>query len=290
MSLNIPKKIWVYVERLYIHKYKSEKFKDLLKGYDIEYDNPLYEGFDEVKSYYTFMSEEDYRFADFMQTVPNYKYLMILERIVFDENLKETEDDNWNYYGEFINNWYPTILEILQLSDVKIDWENKKLQFKDKEHLPSSDDLLPYAFNDPFLDYIRKEINESYERRLYLSVMFLSRKLLEVVFVRVLEIVFPKIKNGSYAEENHNLWYDKHHNSYRGFSELIENMKKNASLFHEDKDLILELCTYVKPFKDETNSNVHDDYKIPNENYIAQWKVSYIINLARKVFRKYCNP
>ncbi len=290
MAINIPKKIWLYYERLYLHVYSIEEFKILLKEFDLEYDYPLYMDFDTIKTKYTFMSEENYAFADFMQTVPTYKYLGILERLVFDLKIKETQKDKWNYYGEHINNWYPTILEILQLAGVKINWVKEKLYYDDKDYSPSGEDFLPYQFNDPFLDYIRKEINESYERRLFLSVMFLSRKLLEVIFTRILEVVFPKIKNGTYCEENHNLWFDKNRNSYRGFGELIENTKMNSLSFHEDKNLIEELCTYVKPYKDETNSNVHADYKIPDENYISQWKVAYIVNMARKLFKKYCNP
>lgn len=84
--------------------------------------------------------------------------------------------------------------------------------------------------------------------------------------------------------------YNKNRNGYRDFDELIENAKNNSISFHEDKDLIVELCVFVKPFKDETNSNVHNDYKIPDENYINQCKTSHIINLARKIFKKYCNP
>ncbi|HYX10061.1 MAG TPA: hypothetical protein VE912_25260 [Bacteroidales bacterium] len=236
------------------------------------------------------MSEEDFKFANFMQTVPTYKYLKILERIVFDSKIEQTKDDDWNYYGEYIKYWYPTVLEILKISDIKIDSKSETLIFTDMEYMPGGEDLLPYSFNDPFLDYIRKEINESYQGRLFLSTMFLSRKLLEVIFTRVLEVVFPKIKDGKYSDSNHNIWYNKGRNGYRNFGELIDGARKNSISFFEDKDLIEELCSYVKPFKDETNSNVHDDYKIPDENYIAQWKVAHIVNIARKVFRKYCNP
>ena len=290
MALNIPKKIWVYAERLFISQYSVKEFKKFLREFDIEYDNKLYKKFNTTKILYNFMSKEDYTFANFVQTVPNYKYLQILERIVFDSKIRESKNEGWNYYGEYIKHWYPIILDILKISEIKVDRKNHKLIYIDEEYIPTGDDLLPYSFNDPFLDYIRKEINESYERRLFLSTMFLSRKLLEVVYVRVLEVVFPKIINGKYSESNHNIWYNKERNNYRGFEELIEGAKNNSKYFQEDKNLIEELCAYVKPFKDETNSNVHDDYKIPDENYIVQWKVTHISNMARKVFKKYCSP
>ena len=236
------------------------------------------------------MSKENYDFANFMQTIPNYKYLQLLERVVFDSKIIETKNDNWNFYGEEIKHWYPTILSMLKISGIKIEKKSNKLIFDDVDFTPTGDDFLPYQFNDPFLDYIRKEINESYKGRLFLSTMILSRKMIEVIFTRVLEIVFPKLVNGKYSEYNHNIWYNKKRNSYRDFGELIDNTKINSRFFHEDKELIEELCAFVKPFKDETNSNVHNDYKIPDENYISQWKASHIINLARKVYKKYCNP
>lgn len=290
MALNIPSKIWVFVERLYIHIYDNETFQTFLKEFDIDYNNPLYNEFTTTKILYTFMSEENYSFAKFIQSVPSYKYIKILERIVFDEKIIETKKDNWNYYGEAIEHWYPIIIELISLSGIQIDEANKKLIFLVDEYVPSTDDFIQHSFNDPFIDYIRKEINESYQRELYLSVMFLSRKLLEVIFIRVMEIVFPKISNGKYSEQNHSLWFDKNKNNYRNFGKLILNTKAKALTFQEDKELIEELCSIVKPFKDETNSCVHDDYKIPDVKYIQEWRVSYIINLSRKVFKKYCNP
>src|SRR5207244_12030877 len=125
---------------------------------------------------------------------------------------------------------------------------------------------------------------------LFLSVMFLSRKLLETTIVRLFEVVFPKIKEGQYSEENHALWFDKSKNKFHGFETLLENLKDNAVAFHEDSALVLEFVGLVKPFKNETNSCVHADYKVPDEGSLKPWKIPYLANLARKLFRKYCNP
>lgn len=97
MAIKIPKKIWVYVERLFICQYSAKDFKKLLKEYDIVYNNKIYGKFATTKTLYTFMSEENYDFANFMQTVPNYKYLQLLESVVFDSKIIETKDDKWNY-------------------------------------------------------------------------------------------------------------------------------------------------------------------------------------------------
>ena len=290
MGLNLANKVWVYAERLYISTHSADEFIQILKGFGINYNNELYEQFKHTKPLYTFMSNEDYAFADFMQTVPTYKYLAILEPIVFDEKVIATKKDNWNYYGEYIKNWYPNLIELLELAEVRIDYTNKKLIYEDKEYEPSTADFLPHSFNDPFLDYIRKEINDGYQRGLYLSVMFLSRKLLEVIFVRLFEVVFPKIVGGEYNADNHNLWFDVRKNAHRNFDTLLDNLKDKALAFHEGKDLILELCGFVKPFKDETNACVHKDYKIPNSKYVNSWRIEHLVNMARRLFKKYCNP
>jgi hypothetical protein len=213
---------------------------------------------------------------------PNSKYLKILEKIIFDRKVIETKTDNWNYYGEDIRNWYPSLIELLDFARVKIDGKHKKLTYLDEDYESKSEDFLPHAFDDPFLDYIRKELNESYEQELYLSVMFLSRKILEVIFIRLFEVVFPKLVNGKHCADNHNLWYDRKRNGYRSFTELIDNLRDNASAFHEDKSLILDFCSIVKSLKKETNSCVHSDYKVPD--------AGYVVNLSIKLFKKYCNP
>lgn len=282
--------MWVYTERLYIHIYSEDKFLQFLSGFGINYKNELYEQFNQTKPRYTFLSNEDYEFANSMQIVPTYKYLRLLESILFDEKIIATRDDNWNYYGEYIKNWYPTLIELIELAEVQIDYNNKRLLYKDKEYEPSTNDLLPYFFNDPFLDYISREINDGYQRGLYLSVMFLSRKLLEVILVRLFEVVFPKIVDNEYNSDNHNLWFDVKKNSHRNFDALLDNLKVKATAFHEDKDLILELCSSIKPFKDETNACVHKDYKIPNSTYVNSWRIEHLINMARRLYKKYCNP
>jgi hypothetical protein len=289
MNLNLPKKIWVYVERLYITCYDTTAFKKLLRKFDIQYDNKLYRQLKTIdKPFYVFMSNEDYTFADFMQSVPSDKYLQILEPIVFDDKIIATQRDNWNFYGESIKRWYPIVTQLLSVAGVGLDKNFRKLVFKPIASGSSNQDFLAYSFNDPFLDYIRKEANDSYQQKHFLSVMFLSRKILEVCIVRLFEVVFPKIVRGNYNADNHSLWFDTKRNSFRSFDSLLDNLKVNAAAFHEDKDLVLQLCALVKPFKDETNSCVHDDYKIPDPTYLSSWRIDYLISLARKLYLKYC--
>jgi len=294
MSLNLPKKTWVYAERLYIHIYNPNEFIKLLENFGIEYSNPEYNHFEGYHGtpipIYKFMSQEDYTFANFMQMVPAYKYLKVLEPIIFDAKVIATTKDNWNYYGEFIKHWYPDLVELLKLAGVDIEESKKKLNYEEEEYIPNQADFLPHAFNDPFLDYLRKEVNESFQHGLFLSVMFLNRKIIEVILARLFEVVFPKLVNGKYDAGNHALWFDVTKNSYHNFGVLLDNLKTQAADFHEDNDLILEWHSLVKPFKNETNSCVHDDYKIPDETYIRSWRIQYIISIGRKLFRKYCNP
>lgn len=290
MTLTLNKRVWVLAERLYIHCYNFQHFLKLLKKDEIEYSGETYEKFGTTKGFYTFMSEDDYTFATFMELIPAYKYLSVLEKIIFDIRVKATANDNWNYYGEPIRNWYPELIDLLKLAGIQIGYDSLKLTFPEVEQPAERKDYLPDGFGDIFLDYIRKEINEAYKSGWYLSVMFLSRKILEVTVVRVFEVVFPKLKNKTYCPENHQLWYDINHGRYHNFETLLDNLKLKAKDFHEDEGLVLEFISLVRPFKDESNKHVHFDYKIPDEQYINQWKIPKIVGLARRLFRKYCNP
>jgi hypothetical protein len=128
------------------------------------------------------------------------------------------------------------------LANLTIDFDNKEIGDYQTTDLEESCDFLKNQYNDQFLDYIRKEINESYDNQLYLSVMILSRKLLETNIIRIFEVVFPKLNPSSgYEESNHNLWYDKGKRRYHDFEVLIDNLKNNSSKFYEDRDLIEEI-------------------------------------------------
>lgn len=290
MAVTINKKVWVLVERLYIFIYKENSFLEFLKSHNIQYENEAYKSFNTIKGQYTFMSEDNYDFSECMSLVPTYKYIDILKPIIFDKSIIETKDDNWNYYGEFIKNWYPDLIDLLKLAGFIIDYEKELFYLPEDVEDAESQDFLPMTFSDIFLDYIRKEINEAYERDLFLSTMFLSRKIIEAVIIRIYEVVFPKIINKTYSEVNHSLWYDKNRGSNRNLDILLENLKENATSFHEDKDLIIQVVTLIKPFKNETNVCVHNDYKIPDSKYIETWKIPYIIGVVHKLFKKYCNP
>src|SRR3989344_366601 len=223
MSLNLNQEIWMYVERLYMHCYNSESFKLFLQKYGIEYDNSFYAEFNKTEPLYKFMSVPDFSFAHFMQTIPTYKYLKLLEKIVFDETIIATRKDGWNYYGTYIKEWHPRVVELLRATGVLLDPDLKKLLHSEEEKQFEGPDFLPYDFNDLFLDYIRKEINESYTNGQLLAVIVLSRKLLEALIIRIMEVMFPKLVSGVYKEQNPELWYDKERNIYKGFEKLLSN-------------------------------------------------------------------
>lgn len=290
MALSLNRRVWVLAERLYIHCHSPKEFLDYLRGFDIDYPGGQYDDWGVTKVEYTFMSEENATFAEFMLRVPSYKYLKVLQPIVFDGCVQSTASDNWNYYGEQIRNWYPALLDLLHLAGVTVDRSACTLSFDEPGQLADTADFLSTAFNDPFLDYVRKEINEGFDARRYLTAMILSRKLLECTVLRLFEVVFPKIKNGAYSETNHSLWFDKGRGRFHGFDVLLDNLKDNAAAFDEDRQLVRDFVSLTKPFKDETNSYVHADYKIPDENAVRGWKIPYVCDMARRLFRKYCNP
>lgn len=177
MALAIAKRAWVLTERLFIHAYDNDAFLRLLRQHDIDYHGDPYRDLATTKGLYTFMSEENYEFPRVMELVPSYKYLPLLEDIVFDPKVQKTESDNWNYYGEFIKNWYPDLIDLLKLAGIEVDLDQRELRHPEPPVAPEQRDFLPDEFGDSFIDYIRKETNECKQNNLNLSVMFLARKL-----------------------------------------------------------------------------------------------------------------
>ena len=288
--LTVNKRVWVLAERLYIHAHKAKDFLRLLRQHEIDYSGEIYSQLKTTKGLYTFMSQDDYAFADFMDLVPAYKYLPLVRDIVFDLEVQRTAQDNWNYYGEYIRNWYPQLLDLLNLAGLQVDEQARQITYPEVEPPPDTQDFLPEAFGDVFIDYVRRETNEAHNEELFLSVMFLSRKLLESVVVRLMEVVFPKLVNRTYSQDNHSIWFDTGRGRYHNFDVLLDNLKANAKAFHEDEGLVGEFISLVRPFKDETNKYVHYDYKIPDSRYVNEWRIPRLVALARRLFRKYCNP
>ena len=289
MNVVLNNQIWQYIERLYIHCYGVDKFITFLKSKEVNIKDDFYSNFD----VYVFMSTETYEFARFMQNVPSYRYLPILEKIIFNTKIKVTESDNWNYYGTYIKNWYPKLIEQLTGSGIIIDKQNETIRhgYQDQVISDGESDFLQYSFNDPFLDYIRKEINESHNNGQYLSVMILSRKLAECIIIRVFEIVFRKQdENGTYCQLNHDLWFDMTKNKFQNFDTLLTNLKNNSSQFQEDKDFVEEIYALVKPFKNEINRVVHYDYKRPDKECVTKRNIPDIFDKLGKLYKKYCNP
>lgn len=190
MSLIVYNKIWQLTEKLYIHCYGIDGFVSFLESHEVKLPDGFYNNFE----IYSFMSTEQNQFAQHMQGVPSYRYIPILEKIVFDEKIKNTKRDNWNYYGIYIRDWYTELIRQLKRRKLNIDNNNSKLTYMGHEivHVQTGSDFLKYNFNDPFLDYIKKEINETYHNGHYLAVMVLSRKLIECLIKRIFEIVFRK--------------------------------------------------------------------------------------------------
>lgn len=292
MSLLINNRIWELAEKLYIHCYEVDGLVNLLRSQEINLPEDFYSTFE----VYSYMSTTQTRFAQFMQRVPAYRYLPLLERIIFDDDgrVANTARDNWNYYGVYIRGWYPEIIRLLtEIDGVEVNTIERQISYQDVQIERNQDnpDFLEYNFNDPFLDYIKKEINESHNSGHYLAVMILSRKLIECLILRVFEIVFRKMdENGTYNGTNHALWFDTTRNRILDLEILLENLKNNAANFHEDKDFVEEICTLIRPLKNEMNKVVHRDYKVPQLEDVTKWDIPGIFNKLGKLYRKYCNP
>jgi hypothetical protein len=254
------------------------------------YPGQTYADFGQNKPLYKFMSEPNFEFAEFMKKIPTHQYLRILEAFAFNEDIRSTTDDGFNYYGEKINRWYPEFIQLMELAGINVDLATKKLIYNPAEIAPPADELFSFVFGDVFLDRIRIEANDANKSQLYLSVAFLTRKMIEVVAIRLLEVVFPKLVSGAYDANNHDLWFDRSKGTYRGLSSLLETIKLRANHFHEDENLVLKFHGLAEPLRKEANACVHCEFAQPDGQFVAKYRFAYAIQLAHRLFRKYCNP
>lgn len=125
MTFPIKNEVWYYVERLCLHVHKgSQNFIGLLGSFDIEYEKEY------LTDIHSFMDAHDHSIENFMSNISHDTCLKILKKIVFDDDIKSTQTSNFNYYGERVNGWYPKVIELLNSSNIEIDYENKTLKEK----------------------------------------------------------------------------------------------------------------------------------------------------------------
>src|SRR6266496_2716895 len=79
---------------------------------------------------YTFMSQENYSFVNYMKNVLEKKYISLLERIIFDPKVMATKRDSWNYYGEPIKKWLFIVHELLISNGIQLDSHNFRLIYQ----------------------------------------------------------------------------------------------------------------------------------------------------------------
>lgn len=286
MNSLINDQIWQYVEKIYIHCYELDGFLKFIKSKNIELPASIYDNFE----IYRLMSTDNHDFAEFMRSISIYKCLPILSEVIFDVKIQSTQSSSWNYYGTSIKNWYPQLKNQIEQAGFAIDNANKEIYPKD-DVIPNlrRRELIELDFSDPFLNHIKKEINECYIEEHFLAVMILSRKLAECLIIRLMERVFPKYQNNTYSSQNHSLLCDIRKN-YRihDLSVLLENIKDNAVAFQEDRDLVKDTYSLVKPFKNEINKMVHKDYKNPIKENVDIWDISRMMSMLWKLYKKYC--
>lgn len=194
-SLTINKEVWNYVEKLYLHCYKSsEKFTEFLSKHEIEYYSrfyPLNRKGKDYRKFYEYMKTENNDFANFMaEEVASYKYLNVLEEIIFDEDIRKTEGDNWNYLSKPIKNWYPSLISFSKKAGLNIDFKEKKLVYEIKK----DEYFVINNFESSFWDIVHKRIvkvsKNKFEDLYYADAVESAFK---EVNVRVKKIVYDKI-------------------------------------------------------------------------------------------------
>jgi len=278
-------KIWLLIEKLYIHCYGIDGFSDFLKNNDINIPNDFYPEFE----IYSFMSLDDIRFPEFMEKIPCFKYYKVVKNVIFDGKIRNTQYSNWNYYGIFIKHWYPDLIKLLDESGITVD--NERGEIIEEEIIITSEDFISYNFAEPLIENLKKEINDCYRSGNFLATTCLCRKLSEILLIRIAEKIFPKRdQNGIYIEDNHRIWYYREKGRYQSFERLMENMEEKISSFDEDKEIMSEIFSRLKIFKDYANKAVHYDFVHPESiSELTNTNIDKTLNMLGKCFRKYCN-
>jgi S-layer protein (TIGR01567 family) len=138
MAKSLNEHIWSLVERLYIHVYTPNQFIQLLNENGIDYQSSSYSGlFDLDKkgsegalnpNGYNFMKNGNNHIAHLMKKFPIQEQFDLLSQVIYDDAITETKEDGWNYFQEYVKDWYPAIIEYLEDAKVEFDYEGKSLE------------------------------------------------------------------------------------------------------------------------------------------------------------------
>ncbi|VVB86201.1 Uncharacterised protein [uncultured archaeon] len=263
-KMKLHPKIWTHVRKMYDHYYGSN-FKDvLLSLLEIEEEDANYSIFNKL-------SFED--------------GLVVIKDLLENNEVKKDRTNNWNYFGDFISEWRPQLIEYLRDNGIEYNEETKNFILTSGEPIPliapktQLSNLVDIDFQDFFYNKLRDEINTAYRMELFTSVMLLSRKLFENLLIEILRFKYPPNQPG-----NLEIYYVTRDQKFQNFTVLLMNIEDKKDEFTVDKHIVSEIISLIKPFRERANSNAHSIIIISKEDDILKYEIPHISALLLKLY------
>ena len=261
-NIKIHPKIWTHVNKMYRHYYPNNFKEVLISLLDInEHDANL--------GIFSKLSIEE--------------GLIVIKDLLGNYEIKHPDD--WNYFGDFVRDWRPQLIEYLHDNGIIYNEDAKNFSQTSGELIPlmvpigQSSNLIELDFNDLFYDELRDEINKAYQMRLFTSVMLLSRKLFENLIIEILRMKYPLNKSG-----NLEIYYFVNDKKFQTFTILLKNIEERKSDFTADEHLITEIISLIKPFRKGANANAHSIIIVSDEDDISKFVIPRISALLLRLY------
>jgi len=218
---------------------------------------------------------------EYLESLPFEDIIKLLSDIFPSSEFRRMQGNNWNHYGEVIEDWRKDLIHHLEIGGIYYDEE--KRQFLEKgdeislEKVIYKTDILKCKFDDIFYNNLISEINRAYKIGAYTGAFILCRKLIENLVIEILRKKFPP------NAKNLEIYYKEKENRFQDFSILIENLDLKKEEFNIDKELIEEVISLIKPFRPTSNSKTHSIIIIGNEEDINNFKIERIVGLLIRI-------
>jgi len=261
-QIKIHPKIWTHVLKMYQHYY-SRNYQDVLislLGID----------------------EQEANLSIFSKLSPEAGLIVIRDLLV---NYEVKHPDNWNYFGDYVRDWRPQLIEYLSENKIIYNEDAKNFSLTSGETISlivpmgQSSNLIDLDFNDVFYNELRNEINKAYQVRLFTSVMLLSRKLFENLIIEILRMKYPSNISG-----NLEIYYFVKDGKFQNFTILLQNIEERKSDFTVDEHLITQIISLIKPFRKGANANAHSIIIVSDENDILKFDIPRISALLLRLY------
>jgi hypothetical protein len=215
--------------------------------------------------------------------------LIVVRDALEEDNIRQMDNDNWNYFGDFVKHWRGNIIRYLEQGGIKYDEANRTFYTSKNKPIViggsvSKPEFISSTFDDVFYNELKREINSSYRCRLFTATFVLSRKMIENLVIDVLRLKFPQN-----IGDNLTLYYRAKDGRFHDFTVLLKNLEEKIDDFGVDKCIIEEFMPLVKVFRPQSNSKAHSIIIVGEEKDLIDAKVERMVELLLKLKQNLIN-